>query len=103
MVKNCLLADSYRCIENRNVSDLEKSRNRVISHDPLLEASKLCILFSSAIPAAEEILQKPRLWILLKMSVLAFWVLYYVVFVYLNLILIYRSKWICLESGKDVD
>lgn len=60
MVKICLLAYSYKCIQNQNVSDLEKSRNRVISHDPLLEASKFCILCSSTIPT-EEILQKTKI------------------------------------------
>ena len=57
MVRICLLAGSYQCIQNRKVSDLEKSRNTVISHDPLLEAAEFCILCSSTIPT-EEILQK---------------------------------------------
>lgn len=57
MVKNGLLADSCQYTQNQNVSDLEKSWNRVISHDPLLEASEFCILCSSTVPT-EEILQK---------------------------------------------
>lgn len=32
-MKDCSLADSYKCIQNQNVSDLEKSWNTVISHD----------------------------------------------------------------------